>query len=99
MKMYFSLDESGYVTGMSSSSFRIDNEVQLDLEEDHPIFTNDIRAFKYHEGVDSNELIIDEEVKQRLIEEGKQEEQKPTDEEMNAIAILELGKMIMGAGE
>ncbi|GGJ62086.1 hypothetical protein [Virgibacillus salexigens] len=97
MEVYFSLDQDGYVTGMSSSSFS-DNEVLLDLEESHPIFTDEIYAYQYHQGIDGGELVLDGAVKQEIIEEEEKKQQTPTDEELNAIALMELAQKVYGEG-
>lgn len=86
--IYFLLDNEGYLTGISSNSYRDDDEIKLEVEEDHEIFTSDAMVFKYENG----ELTKDEERQKQLLD----EQSKPSDEQMNAIALMELTELIMG---
>lgn len=63
----------------------MDNSHEFLLSEDVPI-----EAWKY---VD-NDLVLDEEKRQRLIDEYDQEQNKMTKEEINEMAILELAGII-----
>lgn len=82
--IYFLLDNEGYLSGISSNSYRDDDEIKLEVEEDHEIFTNDPMVFKYENG----ELIKDEEQRQRIIVE--EQENRATEEDLKALAMLEL---------
>lgn len=89
MKIYFTLDENGYVDGWGSTSSRVDNEIEIELDDTHEFFKTDFACWKYEDG----ELVFDEEKRQRLIEEYEREQNKPTElERLEALenAVLEL---------
>src|SRR5690554_702896 len=89
MKIYFTLDDDGYVNGWGSTSSHIDNEIEVDLDENHEFFKTDFACWKYENG----ELVFDGERQQKLIAEYEQEQNKPTElERLEALesALLEL---------
>ena len=89
MKIYLILDKNGYVDGWGSTSSHVDNEIEVELDENHEFFKTDSACWKYVDG----ELVFDEEKRQRLIEEYEREQNKPTDKErLEALenALLEL---------
>lgn len=87
MQIYFNIDDNNRLTGWSSTPEGFVHGI--DIDEDHEIFTSDAMVFKYENG----ELIKDEAYQKQLIEE---QENKISDEQMNAIALMELTEIIMG---
>lgn len=95
MKMwYFLEDENGYLSVKSSTSMRNENEISVVIPDDHPIHTDNFMTYRYENG----ELIKDEAYHQRLIEEEQYDQSKPSDDELNAIAVMELTEMLLGGG-
>lgn len=89
MKIYFFLENNGYVYG--GISYRpMKNAIEADVPEDHEIFSSDSNAFKYKDG----ELIKDEERRKRLKENAEKDRNKLTDVEMNEQALLELANIV-----
>lgn len=89
MKIYLTLDENSYVDGWGSTSSHVDNEIEIELDDNHEFFKKDIHCWKYEDG----ELVFDEERQQKLIEEYEREQNKPTEQErIEALenAMLEL---------
>lgn len=84
--IYISLDENGYVDGWGSTSSRVDNEIEIDLDDNHEFFKTDFACWKY----ENNELIFDKEKQQQLIEKYEREQNKPSESDMLTLAILEL---------
>lgn len=92
MKVYLKLDDAGYVRCWSSNYS--DDDTKIDIDKDHEMLRNP-EIFKYEDG----ELIKDEERQKQLIEEFNASENRLTDDEVNAIALMELTEIIMGGGE
>jgi len=76
LKIYLTLDENGYVDGWGSTR-STENDIELELDNDHEFFKTDFSCWKYEDG----KLVFDEERQQKLIEEYEREQNKPTDEE------------------
>src|SRR5690606_6396463 len=75
-KIYFTLDEQNYVTGWGSSR-STENDIELELDNDHEFFKTEFSCWKYENG----ELVVDEEKRQRLIEEYEREQNKPSSQD------------------
>lgn len=89
MIVYITLDENGYVDGWGSTSSHVDNEIEIDLDENHEFFKTDSACWKYENG----ELVFDEEKQKQLIKEYEREQNKPSEQErIEALesALLEL---------
>ena len=89
MIVYITLDENGYVDGWGSTSSHVDNEIEIDLDENHEFFKTDFSCWKY----ENNELVFDEEKQKQLIEEYDRERNRPSEQErLEALesALLEL---------
>ena len=74
---------------MFGSTRSTENDIELELEEDHEFFKSDYQCWKYENG----ELVFDEEKQQQLIEAYEREQNKPTElERIEALenAMLEL---------
>ena len=93
-KIYFTLDEQNYVTGWGSSR-STENDIEIDISSDHEFFKTDFSCWKYENG----ELVFDEEKQQQLIEEYEREQNKPSELDMLALAVMELGQLIMNGGK
>lgn len=94
MMIYFTLDNNGYLTGWSSTPSNVDNEFSLEVEEGHEVLSNPF-VFKYENG----QLVKDEQKQQELINEMNKPseiEQLRQENQMLAMAVMELGKLIMG---
>ncbi|WP_188453804.1 hypothetical protein [Virgibacillus oceani] len=89
--VYFTLDENNRLTILSSTSTRNPNEICIDVPDGHDVLSN-YEVYKYVNG----ELIKDIDYQQKLVDERQEAQNKPTDEEMNAIAIMELTSMLLG---
>lgn len=88
MKVYIYIDENSYVNGWSSTR-STENDIELELDNDHEFFKTDFACWKYEDG----ELVFDEEKRQKLIEEFEREQNIPTEQErIEALekALLEL---------
>lgn len=92
---YITFDDDGYVNALSGNPGISNEEIKMDLEDDHPIFEDDFRVYR----LDDNQLIADEQKRDQIIAEFQEQESHPSDEEMNAIALMELTEMIMGGGD
>lgn len=92
--IYISLDENGYVDGWGSTRSS-DNDIEIELDDNHDFFKTDIRCWKYEDG----ELVFDEGRQQELIEEYEREKNKPSELDMLALAVMELGQLIMNGGK
>lgn len=92
--IYISLDENGYVDGWVSTRSS-DNDIEIELDDNHEFFKTDIHCWKYEDG----ELVFDEERQQKLIEEYEREKNKPSELDMLALAVMELGQLIMNGGK
>jgi len=96
MKVYFTVDENGFVNnGWSSTPSFAEGEIELELDKEHEFFKSDYQCWKYENG----ELVFDEEKRQRLIEEYEREQNKPSELDTLALAIMELGKLILNGGK
>lgn len=93
MVIYFKL-KNGYLEGYGSTPNNEEGEIKLEISDDHEVLRNP-EIFKYENG----ELIKDEERQKQLIEESNVSENRLTDDEVNAIALMELTEMVMGGGE
>lgn len=82
MKIYFTIDDKGYLTGWGSTR-STEKDIELDLADNHEFFKTDHQCWKYENG----ELVFDEEKRQRLIEEYEREQNKPT--ELERLEVLE----------
>lgn len=91
MVIYVLLSEDNYVEGYGSTPSGSENEVEIEISKDHEFFSKDIMSFKYEGGG----LVFDKEVNDKRIREREKEELLPTDDELNAIAIMELYEKIM----
>lgn len=91
-KIYFTVDENNRLNELSSTSTRKENEFCIEVDDNHEVLLGNYEIFKYENG----ELIKDEEYQEELIEEEEERQNKPNDEEMNAIALMELTELIMG---
>ena len=88
MIIYFKTDSEGYLDGWGSARSS-DNDIEIELDDNHEFFKTDFACWKYEDG----ELVFDEERQQKLIEEYEREQNKPTDKErLEALenALLEL---------
>ena len=88
MKIYFTLDDDGYVNGWGSTRSSV-NDIEVELDDNHEFFDTDFACWKY----ENSELVFDEEKQQKLIEEFEREQNKPTElERLEALenALLEL---------
>lgn len=102
-KIYFVIDEEGYIKGGYSESELVGENVRsVEVEEEHEIFNSDAEIFKYVDG----ELIKDEERKQQIIKEFDDQRNKPSEiellrqeNEMLALAIMELSTIVLSGGE
>lgn len=94
MKIYFTVDDDGYVNGWGSTR-STENDIELVLDDNHEFFKTDHQCWKYENG----ELVFDEEKRQRLIEEYEREKNKPSELDMLALAVMELGKLVMNGGK
>ena len=94
MRIYFTVDEDGYVNGWGSTR-STENDIELDLDDNHEFFKTDFACWKYENG----ELVFDEERQQQLIEEYEREQNKPSELDMLALAVMELGKLVMNGGK
>lgn len=102
-KIYFVIDEEGYIKGGYSESELVGENVHsVEVEEEHEIFNSDAEIFKYVDG----ELIKDEERKQQIIKEFDDQRNKPSEiellrqeNEMLALAIMELSTIVLSGGE
>lgn len=89
MKIYFTTKD-GYLNGVSSTSMRRNDEFCAEVQEDHEVLRNP-EVFKYEKG----KLIKDEQKQQELIAQSQKDESRQTDDEINALAIMELSEKIM----
>ena len=74
---------------MSGSTRSTENDIELELDNDHEFFKTDYQCWKYVDG----ELVFDEEKQRQLIEAYKREQNKPSSQErLEALenALLEL---------
>ena len=94
MKVYLYIDENSYVNGWSSTR-STEKDIELELDNDHEFFKTDFACWKYENG----ELIFDEEKQQQLIEAYEREQNKPSELDMLALAVMELGQLIMNGGK
>src|SRR5690625_388828 len=91
VKIYFSLDDDGYVYGGISEGVMTGASIMsLEVDSDHEIFNSDPSAFKYTDG----ELIKDEQKQQELIDNSQKEESKLSEDDSNSLAILELAEKL-----
>lgn len=91
MKIYFTLGSSGHVNGVSSTSMRIENEIRIDVPDNHEVLRNpDI--YKYANGA----LVKDEEHQRNIIAEDEVSRNRLTDDEINALALMELTEKLLG---
>lgn len=94
MIVYIALDENGYVNGWGSTRSS-DNDIEIELDDNHEFFKTDYQCWKYVDG----ELVFDEEKQKQLIEEYEREKNKPSELDMLALAVMELGQLIMNGGK
>jgi len=92
--IYIQIGENRYIDGWGTTK-STDDDVQIELDENHELFKTDIHCWKYENG----ELVFDEEKRQKLIEEYEREQKKPSESDMLALAIMELGQLIMNGGK
>lgn len=94
MILYLEIGENGYIEGWGTTK-STDDDVEIELDENHDFFKTDVHCWKYENG----ELVFDEEKRQKLIEEYEREQKKPSESDMLALAIMELGKLILNGGK
>ena len=88
MIVYIALDENSYVDGWGSTRSS-DDDIEIELDDNHEFFKTDFACWKYED----DELVFDEEKRDRLIAEREAEENKPNENErLEALenALLEL---------
>ena len=88
MKIYFTLDENGRLTGWQSNPSHVEGEIELEVDDDHEVLQRPM-IYKYIDG----ELVKDEGYLEELKEEYEKEQNKPTEQErIEALenALLEL---------
>lgn len=90
--IHIELSEENRVLYWSSSPY--ESTIEIEIDKDHPLLDSPI-LYKLVEGA----VVKDEEYEQQLIEEEQEKQSKPSDEELNAIALMELTSMIMEGGE
>ena len=93
MKIYFTVDDDGYVNGWGSTR-STENDIELDLDDNHEFFKTDHQCWKY---VD-DELVFDEERQQKLIEEYEREKNKPSETDILAMAVMDLAELVLNGG-
>lgn len=86
MKIYFNLID-GRLDGWSSSPQ--ENKYEAEVSDNHEVLINPF-IFKFENG----EFIKDTEYQNQLIAEAEKESNTPNQEEINAVAILELAEII-----
>lgn len=89
MIIYLNLTDDDYVDGWGSNRSN-ESEIEINLDEEHDFFNSDIHCWKYED----DELVFDEEKKQKLVKEREMEEFKPLKSEINEMALLELAGII-----
>ena len=94
MKIYFTLDENGRLTGWQSNPSHVEGEIELEVDDDHEVLQRPM-IYKYIDG----ELVKDEEYLKKLKEEYEKEQSKPSELDMLALAVMELGQLIMNGGK
>lgn len=93
MKIYFTLDDDGYVNGWGSTR-STENDIELELADNHDFFKTDFQCWKYVDG----ELVFDEEKQQQLIEEYEREKNKPSETDILAMAVMDLAELVLNGG-
>jgi len=83
MVIYVNLDEDNYVIEWGSSG----SGERVELDKNHEFFKSGMHAWRYVNG----ELIYDEERNEQL---NKEEQDRPSPEDICTIAILELAEQI-----
>ncbi|MEK5106513.1 hypothetical protein MHI57_07055 [Cytobacillus sp. FSL K6-0129] len=86
MKIYFNLVD-GRLDGWSST--KRGNSFEAEVPDDHEVLSNPY-IFKF----ENDEFIKDTEYQNQLIAEAEKESNVPNQEEINAVAILELAELI-----
>lgn len=86
MKIYFNLID-GRLDGWSST--QRGNNLEAEVPDDHEVLSNPY-IFKF----ENDEFIKDTEYRNQLIAEAEKESNVPNQEEINAVAILELAEII-----
>lgn len=97
MKIYFTVDEDGFLNnGYSSTPSYDDGEISLEIDKGHELFEygRSSYAFKYVDG----ELIFNEERQQQLIEEYEREKNKPSETDVLAMAVMDLAELVLNGG-
>ncbi|MGX9931946.1 hypothetical protein ACW0KB_11975 [Virgibacillus salarius] len=92
--IHFLVDDNNYVSGGISYG-KMEDAIKLEVTDDHPILTDNANVYKYENG----ELVADEEYRQKIIDEKQEKENEPSDEELNAIALMELAQKVYGGGK
>lgn len=97
--VYFNLDDDGYLDGISST--KPGHQYSVDIDETHEVLQNP-EIFKYVDG----ELVKVEDRQQQLIEEYEKSKNEPSeterlqqDNEMLAMAVMELSQAILNGGD
>lgn len=93
-RIYFTVDDKGYLNGWGSTPSYVEGEIELDIEDDHDIFTSDSSCWKYENG----KLVFDEERQQQLIEEYEREKNKPSETDVLAMAVMDLAELVLNGG-
>lgn len=94
MRIYFTVDDKGYLNGWGSTPSYVEGEIELDIEDDHDFFTSDSSCWKYENG----KLVFDEERQQQLIEEYEREKNKPSETDVLAMAVMDLAELVLNGG-
>lgn len=94
MIVYITIDKNNYIDGWGSTRSG-ENDIELHLDKEHEFFKTDFSCWKYENG----ELVFDEEKQKQLIEEYEREQNKPSELDTLALAIMELGKLILNGGK
>ena len=92
MKIYFTLDDDGYVNGWGSTR-STEKDIEIELDDTHEFFKTDFACWKYEDG----ELVFDEERQQKLIEEYEREQNKPSSQERLEALENALLEIILGS--
>lgn len=95
IKIYFTIDENGYLVEYSSTSMNTENEFMLDIDDNHELLNSMPYFFKFVDG----KIIKDENRERQIKEEILREKNKPSDIERLEMAIMELAILVLGNKE
>ena len=101
MIIYITVDKHNYVDGWGSTQSNND-DIKLILDKEHEFFHSDFNCWKYK----NDELVFDEEKRDRLIAEREQEVNEPSEmdllrqeNETLALAMMDLAEIILNGGD